>query len=142
MYVQSRLECAIKKPNESTKSSETTAPSDDVARALALRIAELISDSPASNTVVLDVRGLSSFADYFVVCSGENERQLQAVVNHISEGLAEDGIKSKRIEGSAVAGWILLDFGDVIVHIFDVEQRAYYRLESLWSDAPTLLSIQ
>lgn len=142
MYVHSSLECAIKKPNESIEGVEAVAASDDAARVLALRIAELISDSPASNTVVLDVRGLSSFADYFVVCSGENERQLQAVVNHISEGLAEDGIKSKRIEGSAIAGWILLDFGDVIVHIFDVEQRAYYRLESLWSDAPTLLSIQ
>jgi ribosome-associated protein len=136
------LERAIKKSTDSTGMSQTNAAADDAARGLALRIAELISDSPASNTLVLDVRGLSSFADYFVVCSGENERQLQAVVNHIAEGLAEDGIKSKRVEGSAIAGWILLDFGDVIVHIFDVEQRAYYRLESLWSDAPTLLAIQ
>lgn len=136
------MECTIKKSTDSTGTSQTSAAADDAARGLALRIAELISDSPASNTLVLDVRGLSSFADYFVVCSGENERQLQAVVNHISEGLAEEGIKSKRVEGSAIAGWILLDFGDVIVHIFDVEQRAYYRLESLWSDAPTILAIQ
>jgi ribosome-associated protein len=136
------LERTIKKSTETTGTPPTSAAADDAARGLALRIAELISDSPASNTLVLDVRGLSSFADYFVVCSGENERQLQAVVNHIAEGLAEDGIKSKRVEGSAIAGWILLDFGDVIVHIFDVEQRAYYRLESLWSDAPTILAIQ
>jgi ribosome-associated protein len=107
-----------------------------------LRIAEIISDSPASNTIVIDVHGLSSFADYFVICSGENERQLQAISSRITDGLADDGIHWKRAEGSALAGWILLDFADVIVHIFDVEQRAFYRLEALWSDAPTLLAIQ
>lgn len=142
MYVHSRLEPTIRNSAATSQSTPETHVSDDPARSLALRIAQLISDSPASNTLVLDVRGLSSFADYFVLCSGDNERQLQAVVSHISEGLAEDGVKSKRMEGSAAAGWILLDFGDVIVHIFDVEQRAYYRLESLWSDAPTLVAMQ
>jgi ribosome-associated protein len=77
-----------------------------------------------------------------VICSGENERQLQAIASRIAEGMAEDGVRSKRAEGSAQAGWILLDFADVIVHIFDVEQRAFYRLEALWSDAPTVLAIQ
>jgi len=125
-----------------TSLSETPSHAAERTRSLALRIAEFIGDSPASNTLVIDVQGLSSFADYFVICSGENERQLDAIASHVSKGLAEDAVKSKRAEGSAFAGWILLDYGDVIVHIFDLEQRAFYRLESLWSEAPTLLAIQ
>ncbi len=126
----------------SKKSSSSSASGEERTRALALSIAGFISDSPASNTIVIDVQGLSSFADYFVICSGDNERQLDAIASHISNGLGADGIRTKRAEGSALAGWILLDYGDVIVHIFDVEQRAFYRLESLWSEAPTLLAIQ
>ena len=128
--------------NASTNPGESAAAGAERTRRLALRIAGFIGDSPASNTIVIDVQGLSSFADYFVICSGENERQLDAIAAHVSNGLAEDAAKTKRAEGSAFAGWILLDYGDVIVHIFDVEQRAFYRLESLWSEAPTLLAIQ
>jgi ribosome-associated protein len=130
----------------STSGSSDFVESDSAAaartRALALNIAGFIGDSPASNTIVIDVQGLSSFADYFVICSGENERQLDAIASHVTNGLAENAVKTKRAEGSAFAGWILLDYGDVIVHIFDIEQRAFYRLESLWSEAPTLLAIQ
>ena len=111
-------------------------------RALALRIADLISDTPAANTLVLDIHAISPIADYFVICSGENERQLRAISRDVVEKMMSEGIRPERTEGDPPSGWILIDFGDVIVHIFDVDQRAFYRLEDLWSEAPTLLAIQ
>ncbi len=128
--------------NASSTTPTSSQSGEERTRALALQIAGFIGDSPASDTLVIDVQGLSSFADFFVICSGENERQLDAITSHVSNGLGAGGIRTKRAEGSALAGWILLDYGDVIVHIFDVEQRAFYRLESLWSEAPTILAIQ
>ena len=111
-------------------------------RDIALRIAELLADTPAADTLVLDIRAISPVADYFVLCSGENERQLRAIAREVVEKMTERGIRPERTEGDAPSGWILLDFGDVIVHVFDVDQRAFYRLEDLWSEAPTLLAIQ
>ncbi len=116
---------------------------EDVSRELAIRIADLIADSPASNTIVLDIRQLSTISDFFVICSGENERQLRAIVRDIRDGLDKVGISPRRSdEGSTASGWLLLDYGDVIVHILDVDQRSFYRLEELWADAPTLLAIE
>ena len=117
-------------------------PPFGTSRELALRVAEVISDTPAANTVVLDIQAISPMADYFVICSGENERQLRAIARDVQEKLAAAGVRPERSEGTAPGGWILLDYGDVIVHVFDVDQRAFYRLEELWSEAPTLLSIQ
>jgi ribosome-associated protein len=114
----------------------------DDSRALALRIAEVISDTPASNTRVIDIHDMSPVADYFVICAGENERQLRAIFREVAEKLADDGVRPERSEGTPPSGWILLDYGAVIVHVFDVEQREFYRLEDLWSEAPTLLTIQ
>jgi len=111
-------------------------------RELALAIADLISDTPASNTLVLDIHEASAFADYFVICSGENERQLRAIHRGVADELAKRGVRPQRTEGTALSGWTLLDFGDVIVHIFSDEQRLFYRLEDLWADAQTLLAIQ
>lgn len=123
--------------------SQTFPQRDDSGRETALLIADLIADSPASNTVVLDIRELSTIADYFVICSGENERQLRAIASDIRDGLDEAGIHTRRIdEGSTASGWLLLDFGDVIVHVMDVDQRAFYRLEEMWAEAPTLLAIE
>jgi ribosome-associated protein len=117
-------------------------PATHPGRDLALRIAAVIADSPASNTIVLDIHRGSSFADFFVLCSGENERQLRAIVRDIAEGMSEQGVRPHRTEGSPLSGWTLLDFGDVIVHVLSAEQRAFYRLEELWADAQTLLTIQ
>jgi ribosome-associated protein len=116
---------------------------DDPGRELALKIADIIADSPASNTVVLDIRDLSTISDYFVICSGENERQLRAIARDVREGLEEVGHSPRRSdEGSTASGWLLLDYGDVILHVLDVDQRDFYRLEELWADAPTLLAIE
>ena len=111
-------------------------------RALALRIADLISDTPAANTLVLDIHAISPIADYFVICSGENERQLRAISRQILEEMAKVGVRPRRSEGTSDGGWMLLDYGDVVVHIFHEEQRTFYRLEDLWSEAQTLLAIQ
>lgn len=120
-----------------------TAPRASVeGRARALLLADIISDTPAQNTVVLDIHELSPFADYFVITAGENERQLRAITRIVNERMAEAGIRVQRTEGAAPGGWIVLDFGDVLVHVFSVDQRAFYRLEDLWAEAPTLLAIQ
>ncbi len=114
------------------------APSRD----LAIRIAEVIADTPASNTVVIDIHVASTVADCFVICSGDNERQLRAINRDILDVLEEEGTRPRRIEGTPASGWILLDYGDVVVHIFDTDQRDFYRIEDVWKDAPTLLAIQ
>ena len=113
-----------------------------VGRERALLVADIISDTPARDTVVLDIHELSPFADYFVITAGANERQLRAINRTIAERMAEAGVRPQRVEGSAISGWIVLDFGDVLVHIFSEDQRDFYRLEDLWAEAPTLLAIQ
>jgi ribosome-associated protein len=111
-------------------------------RECALLLADIISDTPAQDTVVLDIHELSPFADYFVITAGENERQLRAINRIVVEKMSEAGIRPHRIEGAAASGWIVLDFGDVLVHIFSEELRDFYRLEDLWAEAPPLLAIQ
>ncbi len=114
----------------------------DSARDLALRIAEILADTPASDTVVLDIRGLSTFSDFFVICSGENERQLRAIAEKLQEELREEGVRPQRVEGTPRSGWILLDYNDAIVHVFDRDLRDFYKMERLWAEAPRLLAIQ
>jgi ribosome-associated protein len=112
------------------------------ARELALHIAEILADTPAAETLVLNIQDLSPFADFFVICSGENERQIRAIAREIAERLADDGVRPERVEGTPNSGWMLLDYGATIVHIFSVEQRQYYRIEEIWSEAPTLVAMQ
>ncbi len=111
-------------------------------RELAVAIADVISETPASDTRVIDIHNLSTIADFFVICSGENERQLRAITRALIEDLGETDIRPRKIEGEPVSGWILMDYADVIVHIFDQELRAFYDLEERWAEAPVLLSIQ
>jgi ribosome-associated protein len=117
---------------------------DDIStsRSLAIAIADVIADTPAADTRVIDIHDLSSIADVFVICSGENERQLRAIVRAMSEDLARQNHRPLRLEGDPSSGWILLDYGDVIVHVFDAELRTFYDLEERWAEAPVLLSIQ
>ncbi|MCC6673867.1 MAG: ribosome silencing factor [Thermomicrobiales bacterium] len=121
---------------------DTSVSTDDTSRELALRVADILAETPAANTVVLDIRELSSFADFFVICSGENERQLRAITEKLQEELREDGVRPQRLEGTPNSGWIVLDYNDVIVHVFDQELRDFYKMERLWAEAPRLLAIQ
>lgn len=111
--------------------------------AIARAAVSAAADKKAENIVLLDLRGISSVADYFVVCSGNSERQLRAIADGVDEGLQKQMSKSPRhVEGLSGGGWVLVDYGDVIVHIFSPSLRAYYNLEALWSKAPVLLRMQ
>ena len=103
---------------------------------------EAVSDKQASNIVLLDTRSVSSFADYFVICSGDAARQIEAIRGEIEHVLKREGILPHHHEGTVDCGWLLLDYGDVIVHIFAPVEREYYQLDRLWDEASTLVRIQ
>jgi ribosome-associated protein len=109
---------------------------------LARAAVEIASDKKASDVILLDIRDVTTFADYFVICSGNNPRQIRAIAEAIDEQLGEQGANLLHREGVAESGWILLDFGDIIVHIFGPREREYYRLERLWSGAKTVVYLQ
>ena len=91
----------------------------------------------------LDLRQLSPYVDYFIVCTGTSERQLKAIADGIEEHTAKKyDLKPRRREGIVESGWILVDYSDVIIHIFSASQRKYYQLEQLWKEAPVVLKIQ
>lgn len=100
-------------------------------------IAGYAADKKAIDVVALDLRGVAGYTDFFVICSGNTDRQTKAIHDGIHEGLKkEHGLLPKRVEGAAEARWILMDYLDVIVHAFTPETRAFYRLEALWGDVP------
>lgn len=101
----------------------------------ALAAARAASSKLASDIVILDVRSLIGITDYFVICSGRNERQVATIVEEIEKQLNADGVKAYRREGERQARWVLLDYMDFVVHVFHVEEREYYELERLWRDA-------
>lgn len=102
-------------------------------------ITEYAVDRKAIDIVQLDLRELISFTDYFIVCTGRSDRQVKAIHDAILEGMKHDhGMQPARVEGAGRADWILMDYGDVIVHVFTPEMRDYYRLETLWGEAPAL----
>jgi ribosome-associated protein len=103
---------------------------------------EVASDKKATDIVLLDIQGVSVIADYFVICTGANPRQIRAIASAIDEKLSEHGLPTLHREGIADTGWLLLDYGDVIVHIFSPKERDYYRLERLWSKAKTVVYLQ
>ncbi len=103
---------------------------------------DIASDKKASDVVLLDIRDVTTIGDYFVICSGSNPRQIQAIADAIDEELGKQGANLLHREGIAETGWLLLDFGDVIVHIFGTKERDYYRLERLWSEAKTVVYLQ
>jgi ribosome-associated protein len=108
----------------------------------ARKAAEAASDKQASDIALLDVRGLCSFADYFVLCSGESERQLEAIREGIEASLDKVGSHLIHQEGDAASGWVLLDYGDLIIHIFSAQQREFYQLDKVWAQAVPLLVVQ
>jgi ribosome-associated protein len=102
----------------------------------ALLLVESALDKKAYDLVVLEVRDLTSIADYFIICSGRSDRQVQSISQGIEEKLGEHGVSAASIEGYTRGQWVLMDFSDVIVHIFYQPVREFYDLEGLWADAP------
>ncbi|WML47454.1 ribosome silencing factor [Neobacillus sp. PS3-34] len=93
-------------------------------------------DKRAEDIVALNMKGISLIADYFIICHGNSDKQVQAIAREIKEKAEENGCAVKRIEGFDEAKWILLDLGDVVAHVFYKDERSYYNLERLWGDAP------
>ncbi len=91
---------------------------------------------------MLDLRSVSLLADYFVICSGESERQVKAIADEVTEKTKEEGVRPLHIEGDSSSGWMLVDYGGVIVHIFAPIMRGYYQLEKLWGDAAVVVRMQ
>jgi ribosome-associated protein len=104
---------------------------------LAAAIGAYAGDKKALEIVELDLRGILGYADYFVICSGRTDRQVKAIHDGIHEGMKKDhGLLPRRVEGLPQAHWVLMDYLDVVVHVFTPETRAFYRLEQLWGEAP------
>ena len=114
------------------------APSSDQLQGEALvdRIASIASDRKAIDIRVLDVRGMVGYTDFFVICSGNTERQTKAIHDAIHEELKGLGVLPRRTEGAREARWVLMDYLDAVVHIFTPDAREFYRLEQLWGEAP------
>jgi ribosome-associated protein len=109
---------------------------DDSLR-LALACRDAADDKKAEDPVLLDVRGLSTFTDYLLICSAASEPQLKAIANSITEHAREKlGRSPLGREGAPASQWVVVDFGDVTVHVFHAARRSFYRLEELWNDAP------
>ena len=109
---------------------------------MARRVVEAAGTKQASDIVLLDMKGVCSFADYFVICSGDSERQIKTIYEEIGHVLKGVGILPHHREGTIDSGWLLIDFGDVIVHIFTPFEREHYQLDRLWHQASIMVRIQ
>ena len=101
-------------------------------------VVDLAADRKALDIVQLDLRGMIGYADYFIICTGRTDRQTRAIHDGIHQGMKARGILPRRVEGVTEAKWILMDYLDVVVHVFTPDTREYYRLEQLWGEAPSL----
>ncbi len=124
------------------RARKAAADADRSALDVARRIVELAEDKKAADIVLLDLAGLTTIADYFVVCSGGSERQLDAIADGIIGGMRDEKIRPFGREGTPASHWVLVDFGIVIVHIFTPPERDFYQLEKHWSEAKTILRVQ
>ena len=97
-----------------------------------------IDDKKGQDIQIIDIHNVSVIADYFVIASGTNSNQVQAIVDNVEEQLGRAGFEAKQIEGNRNSSWILMDYGDVIVHVFDEENRLFYDLERIWRDGKVL----
>ena len=105
----------------------------------ARRIAELAQEKLAADVVILDMRPVCSYTDYFVICTGQSPRQTKAIYDAVREEIKKaDGLTPRTVAGEREASWILADYLDVVLHVFTPEAREYYRLEELWGDVPSV----
>ena len=111
-----------------TRSNPTGSKND------AQRISELMLEKKALDIIIIDVRKITTLTDFFVVCTSESEPQTRAITNHINQKMKEEGVKSWHIEGYEHLDWVLVDFVNIVVHIFSKETREYYEFERLWAD--------
>ena len=125
-------------PKRKSKAPASDRSPLDIAR----RIVELAEDKKAADIVLLDLTGLTTLADAFVICSGGSERQLDAIAEGVIQGLRAEKVRPIGREGTAASHWVLVDFGSVVVHIFTPPERDYYSLEKHWSEARTVLRVQ
>ena len=105
-------------------------------RELLMTAVKAADDKRAEDIMVLNMKGISLIADYFIICHGNSDKQVQAIAREIREKALEEGYNLERMEGFDEARWVLIDLGDVVVHVFHKEERSYYNLERLWGDAP------
>ncbi len=105
---------------------------DEIAR----RSRELLDEKMAGDIAILDLRGLSTITDYFVICSGESHRQIKTLAEHVRNEFEKEGLRATHVEGLDESRWVVLDYIVAIIHIFDPETRELYALENLWGDAP------
>jgi ribosome-associated protein len=101
-----------------------------------MAVAKAALDKKAEDVIVLDVRGLTGYADYFVVMTADSDRQASAIADHVEQSMKSAGISKVGVEGYETGRWILIDYGDVVAHVMSKESRGFYDLEGLWADAP------
>ncbi|MCI1856591.1 MAG: ribosome silencing factor [Sporolactobacillus sp.] len=99
-------------------------------------LAEAADDKKAQNLVILNMKDISIMTDYFIICHGNSEKQVQAIATAVKQAAETAGMSVQRMEGYHQARWVLIDLGDVVVHVFRRDEREYYQLEKLWGDAP------
>jgi ribosome-associated protein len=109
---------------------------------LARTIVNSLEDKKGEDIILLDIKGLASFTDYFVICTATSSRMLNALADGVVEKTHELYDKKGHKEGNSDSGWLVVDYGDVVVHLFDEELRSYYKLEELWKDGKVLLRLQ
>lgn len=102
----------------------------------------VLEDKKGEEILLIDLQGIVSFADYFIICNGTSDRMLQALADALTENAHKEFQLSTRVEGSPDDGWVLVDLGDVVVHLFSPDQREYYQLEKLWSKGKVLVRLQ
>ena len=124
------------RPKRSAPAVAAAVALPDTGRPTALAIAKAALDKKAEDVTVLDVRGLTGYADYFVVMTADSDRQASAIADHVEQTMKAAGVSKVGVEGYETGRWILIDYGDVVAHVMNKESRGFYDLEGLWADAP------
>ena len=125
-----------------SKSEAPAGPEERSSLDLARRIVELAEDKKAADIVLLDLSELTTLADYFVIASGNSERQLDAIADGVVSGLRDEKVRPFGREGTPASHWVLIDYGGVILHVFTPPERDFYQLEKHWAEAKTILRVQ